>query len=209
MLLASKYEEIWAPEVRDFVYISDGVLNEQILDMEKQMLNTLGFLTVPTPYQFLSRFYKAAGADKQFQLLASFVSNQPAGLLDAQVSGVAPAAAAAMRGDEDAREGRVERRDGGAHAVHRLIFGRARTRWRGCSASATASLSAVHKKYSNPKFMEVARLPAPAGLEGAGAHARRVRGGAAAGREDARGDDETGRERGGYRGASDAHAEAA
>jgi hypothetical protein len=23
MLLASKYEEIWAPEVRDFVYISD------------------------------------------------------------------------------------------------------------------------------------------------------------------------------------------
>ena len=27
------------------------------------MLNTLGFhLTVPTPYQFLSRFYKAAGA---------------------------------------------------------------------------------------------------------------------------------------------------
>jgi len=22
----------------------------------------------------------------------------------------------------------------------------------------------VHKKYSNPKFMEVARLPAPAGL---------------------------------------------
>jgi len=23
MLIASKYEEIWAPEVRDFVYISD------------------------------------------------------------------------------------------------------------------------------------------------------------------------------------------
>ena len=77
MLLASKYEEIWAPEVRDFVYISDKAYSrEQILDMEKQMLNTLGFhLTVPTPYQFLSRFYKAAGADKQFQLLASFMSN--------------------------------------------------------------------------------------------------------------------------------------
>jgi hypothetical protein len=30
--------------------------------------------------------------------------------------------------------------------------------------SSSASLSAVHKKYSNPKFMEVARLPAPAGL---------------------------------------------
>lgn len=75
MLLASKYEEIWAPEVRDFVYISDkAYTREQILDMEKQMLNTLGFhLTVPTPYQFMSRFFKAANADKQFQLLASFI----------------------------------------------------------------------------------------------------------------------------------------
>lgn len=75
MLLASKYEEIWAPEVRDFVYISDkAYTRDQILDMEKQMLNTLGFhLTVPTPYQFMSRFFKAANADKQFQLLASFI----------------------------------------------------------------------------------------------------------------------------------------
>lgn len=75
MLLASKYEEIWAPEVRDFVYISDkAYTREQILEMEKQMLNTLGFhLTVPTPYQFMSRFFKAANADKQFQLLSSFI----------------------------------------------------------------------------------------------------------------------------------------
>ena len=75
MLLASKYEEIWAPEVRDFVYISDkAYTREQILSMEKDMLNQLGFhLTVPTPYQFMSRFFKAANADKQFQLLASFI----------------------------------------------------------------------------------------------------------------------------------------
>ena len=34
MLLAAKYEEIWAPEVRDFVYISDKAYNrQQILDM--------------------------------------------------------------------------------------------------------------------------------------------------------------------------------
>ena len=44
MLIASKYEEIWAPEVRDFVYISDkAYTREQILGMEKLMLNTLGF----------------------------------------------------------------------------------------------------------------------------------------------------------------------
>lgn len=60
MLIASKYEEIWAPEVRDFVYISDKAYSrEQILNMEKLMLNTLRFkLTVPTPWNFLSRSLK-------------------------------------------------------------------------------------------------------------------------------------------------------
>lgn len=63
MLIASKYEEIWAPEVRDFVYISDrAYTRDQILAMEKLMLNTLRFnLTVPTPFNFLARFLKAAG----------------------------------------------------------------------------------------------------------------------------------------------------
>ena len=75
MLLASKYEEIWAPEVRDFVYISDKAYSrEQILDMEKQMLNTLGFhLTcraVPVPEPLLR-----SGRGQQFQLLASSVES--------------------------------------------------------------------------------------------------------------------------------------
>lgn len=44
MLIASKYEEIWAPEVHDFVYISDRAYKrEQILQMEKLMLNSLKF----------------------------------------------------------------------------------------------------------------------------------------------------------------------
>lgn len=75
MLVASKYEEIWAPEVKDFVYISDKAYSkEQILQMEKIMLNTLMFnLTVPTPLDFLSRFSKAAGCsrDNEVSLVAS------------------------------------------------------------------------------------------------------------------------------------------
>ena len=44
MLIASKYEEIWAPELNDFVYISDRAYKkEQILTMEKVMLNALKF----------------------------------------------------------------------------------------------------------------------------------------------------------------------
>ena len=74
MLLASKYEEIYAPEVRDFVYITDkAYTREQILGMEAQMLNTLDFrISVPTAYVFLARFLKVADADARTQQLATF-----------------------------------------------------------------------------------------------------------------------------------------
>lgn len=64
MLMASKYEEIYAPEVCDFVYISDRAYNrEQILAMESIMLNTLGFhLTVPSALRFGERFCKVSEA---------------------------------------------------------------------------------------------------------------------------------------------------
>lgn len=72
MLIASKYEEIWAPEVRDFVYISDrAYCREQILNMEKIMLNVLRFnLTVPTPFHFFNRFLKAAGVMENQETVA-------------------------------------------------------------------------------------------------------------------------------------------
>ncbi|KAL5999218.1 hypothetical protein ACLOJK_040668 [Asimina triloba] len=64
MLIASKYEEIWAPEVNDLICISDRAYNrEQILRMEKSILNKLEWsLTLPTHYVFLVRFIKAATA---------------------------------------------------------------------------------------------------------------------------------------------------
>ncbi|XP_019165975.1 PREDICTED: G2/mitotic-specific cyclin S13-7-like isoform X2 [Ipomoea nil] len=62
MLIASKYEEIWAPEVNDFVCISDrAYTHQQVLEMEKRILGELEwYLTVPTLYVFLIRFIKAA-----------------------------------------------------------------------------------------------------------------------------------------------------
>ncbi|XP_073222884.1 G2/mitotic-specific cyclin S13-7-like isoform X4 [Cicer arietinum] len=62
MLMASKYEEIWPPEVNDFVCLSDrAYTHEQILMMEKTILGKLEWtLTVPTPFVFLVRFIKAS-----------------------------------------------------------------------------------------------------------------------------------------------------
>ncbi|KAF5184086.1 G2/mitotic-specific cyclin-2, partial [Thalictrum thalictroides] len=66
MLIASKYEEIWALEVNDFVCISDrAYTRKQVLLMEKSILDKLEWsLTVPTPYMFLVRFIKAVLSDQ-------------------------------------------------------------------------------------------------------------------------------------------------
>jgi len=74
MLVACKYEEIWAPEVNDFICISDKAYNrEQILVKEKKILDKLEWnLTVPTPYVFLVRFLKACFPDKEMEDMAFF-----------------------------------------------------------------------------------------------------------------------------------------
>ena len=63
MFIASKYEEIYAPECRDFVYISDkAYTRDEILRMEGQMLAKLNFqLTTPNAFVFVKRFCKVAG----------------------------------------------------------------------------------------------------------------------------------------------------
>ncbi|MCO5601599.1 hypothetical protein L7F22_055722 [Adiantum nelumboides] len=61
MLVAAKYEEICAPQVEEFCYITDNTYcKEEVLDMERQVLNQLHFeLTGPTTKTFLRRFLRA------------------------------------------------------------------------------------------------------------------------------------------------------
>jgi cyclin B len=60
MLVAIKYEEIYAPELQDFVYISDKAFSRKdLLEMEGVLLNVLGFLlTVPISHIFDTCFLK-------------------------------------------------------------------------------------------------------------------------------------------------------
>lgn len=75
MLIASKVEEIYAPEVRDFIYISDNAYTPtELLEMEKHMLLTLGFrFSNPLPLHFLRRNSKAAGADSATHNTAKYI----------------------------------------------------------------------------------------------------------------------------------------
>ena len=65
MLIACKYEEIYPPELKDFVYITDrAYTKEDVLQMEFRILSVLQFdLTFPTALRFLERFTKVIGED--------------------------------------------------------------------------------------------------------------------------------------------------
>ena len=61
MLIACKYEEMYAPEVRDFVYITDNsYTDERIRAMEREMLKALDYsLGTPLCLHFLRRYSRA------------------------------------------------------------------------------------------------------------------------------------------------------
>merc|ERR1719456_682745 len=60
MLIAAKFEEIYPPEVRDFVYITDkAYTKEEILSMEVLMLTVLEFaVNCPTVAHFFERYQR-------------------------------------------------------------------------------------------------------------------------------------------------------
>ena len=80
MLVASKYEEIYAPQVDEFCFITDNTYNrEEVLNMERDLLRLLEFdLTQPNTKTFLRRYIKAASAeislDVVFEFLVSYLA---------------------------------------------------------------------------------------------------------------------------------------
>lgn len=74
MFIASKYEEMYAPEIGDFVYITDRAYTEsQIREMELRILSALNFeLGRPLPLHFLRRNSKAGNVDALTHTLAKY-----------------------------------------------------------------------------------------------------------------------------------------
>lgn len=75
MLIASKYEEMYAPEIADFVYITDNAYTKSdIRKMECLILKSLDFqLGRPLPLHFLRRNSKAGEVDAQKHTLAKYL----------------------------------------------------------------------------------------------------------------------------------------
>ncbi|XP_031722804.1 cyclin-A2 [Anarrhichthys ocellatus] len=75
MLLASKFEEIYPPEVAEFVYITDDTYTKkQVLRMEHLVLKVLSFdLAAPTITQFLTQYFLHHSVNKQVESLAMYL----------------------------------------------------------------------------------------------------------------------------------------
>ncbi|CAB9499835.1 G2/mitotic-specific cyclin [Seminavis robusta] len=75
LLISSKFEEIYPPELRDLVYICDrAYTRSDIIDMEETILKTLEYqITIPSAHAFLVRYLKAAHADKKIVQLSCYI----------------------------------------------------------------------------------------------------------------------------------------
>ena len=88
LLISTKYEEIYPPELKDLLTVSENKFTKaEVLKMEKEILLTLQFdLTCPSAYRFLERFRKLSsvvGGDDKVFFFAQYL--QEISLLDASL----------------------------------------------------------------------------------------------------------------------------
>lgn len=76
MFIASKYEEIYPPDVGEFVYITDDTYNKrQVLRMEHLVLKVLGFdLSTPSSHLFVSQLGEMSHSDEKTTHLAMYLN---------------------------------------------------------------------------------------------------------------------------------------
>ncbi|KAF8358578.1 cya-1 [Pristionchus pacificus] len=89
-IIASKYEQIHPPELKDFVYVTDDSYTEhQILRMEAKMLNYLRFdISVPTVEWFVSHMLNMTKPSKKTVSLAHYLGDLT--LLITSLNGIRP-----------------------------------------------------------------------------------------------------------------------
>lgn len=75
MFIAAKYEEIYPPEVGEFVYITDDTYTKkQVLRMEHLILKVLAFeLAVPTSHYFLQRYIQLSRSSETTLHLSTYL----------------------------------------------------------------------------------------------------------------------------------------
>lgn len=86
LLIVTKYEEIYPPILKDFIYITENEYKaEEILEMERNILFALDFdLNLCSSFRFLERFNKLGKICNVTFFLAQYMLEL--GLLDSKMS---------------------------------------------------------------------------------------------------------------------------
>lgn len=166
MFIAAKYEEIYPPDVSEFVYITDDTYNKrQVLRMEHLVLKVLEFdLSVPTIHLFVNKMCQMVPTEDKVRCLALYLSEMS--LVDgenflrfppSQVGGAAVALARHTLGLEAwphhlaTQAGyQVEELKESLVALHVLF-----------TQAETAAQQAVRDKYRTTKYHGVSELSPP------------------------------------------------
>jgi len=180
MLIAAKFEEIYPPEIRDFVYITDkAYTKEEVLVMEVSMLTTLEFtVCCPTVVPFFERYQRINNSsEKQRHLVQYFLELT---LPDIAMLGYAPshlAAAATLLSNKllERQATKVVNRPFGVNPAEQKpnwpqamikVTGYSEQTVKNCAKemcglverAESGPLHAVHKKFSQPEYNCVAKI---------------------------------------------------
>jgi len=93
LLISTKYEEIYPPDLRDLLAVSENKFTrDTVIQMEKEILQTLDFkVTSPSAYRFLQRFRRVSEKtvnDDEVFFFAQYI--QEVALLDASLLRFSP-----------------------------------------------------------------------------------------------------------------------
>lgn len=77
MHIAGKYEEIYPPELKNLLRVTDSnIAKKDIIEMEFAVLMSLQFgVTFPSAYRFLERFCRLAEASEKHFTLAQYITD--------------------------------------------------------------------------------------------------------------------------------------
>jgi hypothetical protein len=178
LFVACKFEEVFPPEVSDFVYITDYAYErEEVLKTESLMLNELNYeIFVPTGYHFMTRYLNSIRASDRTRFLAAYYAER--NLQEADLLNVRPhfyAAAAVMAALQqqsthiaslssvDCWPARLQEESGLEKSDELVEFAKKMVKHVSEEPVTTSKrkLIACKKKYSNEKYQAVAVLPLP------------------------------------------------
>jgi len=165
MHIASKFEEMYAPEISDYVFVSDNSLTkDEVIQMEMKILKKLAFrLGKPNCLHFLRRNSKAGNVEPKHHFLAKYLMELS--LVDYHLSHVTPSRIGAsalclslmLHDGDDTWTPTLEfystyNKDALMPVIRRMCKNLSNA-----TQSQEETMKFIHSKYSHKKLMKIAK----------------------------------------------------